>query len=77
MPDLGLGSSGPSVTGAGPAPPAQGYALEGVNGYFGVDDMEAVLAFQKVHGLPRTGRADARLWFLLDHSSTTAAALRR
>ncbi len=48
---------------------AQGYALEGVNAYFGVDDMEAVLAFQKVHGLPRTGRADTRLWLVLEHSS--------
>jgi peptidoglycan hydrolase-like protein with peptidoglycan-binding domain len=68
-PDLGLGSSGPSVRELAQRLAAQGYALEGANGYFGVDDMEAVLAFQKVHGLPRTGRADARLWLVLDHSS--------
>ena len=69
VPDLGLGSSGPSVTELARRLSAQGYALQGVNGYFGSDDLEAVLAFQKVHGLPRTGRADERLWNLLDHSS--------
>ncbi|MGZ8693896.1 MAG: L,D-transpeptidase family protein [Gaiellaceae bacterium] len=69
VPDIGLGSSGPSVTELAQRLAAQGYALEGANGYFGVDDMQAVLAFQKVHGLARTGRADARLWFALDHSS--------
>jgi hypothetical protein len=73
VPNLGLGSSGPSVRELARRLAAQGYALEGVNGYFGVDDMEAVLAFQKVHGLPRTGRADARLWFVLDHSSRPLA----
>jgi hypothetical protein len=73
IPDLGLGSSGPSVTELARRLSAQGYALQGVNGYFGVDDLEAVLAFQKVHDLPRTGRADARLWGVLEHSSRPRA----
>jgi peptidoglycan hydrolase-like protein with peptidoglycan-binding domain len=73
VPDLGLGSSGPSVMELARRLSAQGYALQGVNGYFGVDDMEAVLAFQKVHDLPRTGRADARLWTMLEHSTRPRA----
>jgi len=28
----------------------------------GLDDLDAVTAFQKLHGLPRTGTVDARVW---------------
>jgi len=38
------------------------YALRGADGYYGGDDAEAVLAFQKVNGLPRTGRVDRSFW---------------
>ena len=38
------------------------YALPRVDAVFGRDTYEAVLAFQKVHGLPWTGRVDARTW---------------
>ena len=38
------------------------YALEGIDGYYGTDTFEAVLAFQKVNGLPRTGRVEPWLW---------------
>ena len=34
----------------------------GVDGYYGYDDVDAVYAFQKLHGLPRTGSVDARFW---------------
>ena len=33
----------------------QRYALRGIDSVYGHDTFEAVLAFQKVHGLPRTG----------------------
>ena len=45
----------------------------GPNGYYAYDTYEAVLAFQKVHDLPRTGRADAHLWDVLEHSSRPQA----
>jgi hypothetical protein len=38
------------------------YAIRGVDGVYGHDTSEAVLAFQKVHGLPRTGRVEPWLW---------------
>jgi hypothetical protein len=38
------------------------YVLRGVDSYYGSDTYEAVLAFQKVHGLRRTGRVGAELW---------------
>ena len=36
------------------------YALPRVDSLYGLDTYEAVLAFQKVNGLPWTGRTDAR-----------------
>jgi hypothetical protein len=36
------------------------------DGVFGADDRDALIAFQKVEGLPRTGLADAELWRRLD-----------
>jgi peptidoglycan hydrolase-like protein with peptidoglycan-binding domain len=38
------------------------YALPGADGHYGLTTYQAVLAFQKVEGLPRTGRIDARTW---------------
>ena len=38
------------------------YALRAVDGAYGSDTYEAVLAFQKTHGLPRTGRTTPGLW---------------
>src|SRR5262249_11524025 len=46
---------------------------EGVGSHFGEDTYEAVLAFQKVHGLARTGVVDAPLWKLIFSSSTPKA----
>jgi lipoprotein-anchoring transpeptidase ErfK/SrfK len=37
------------------------YAVQ-VDGYYGDDDVEALYAFQKVEGLPRTGAVDATVW---------------
>ncbi|MBD0338813.1 MAG: peptidoglycan-binding protein [Thermoleophilia bacterium] len=38
------------------------YALPAVDGVYGLTTSQAVLAFQKVEGLPRSGRGDARTW---------------
>ncbi len=46
------------------------YALRGVDTVYGVDTLEAVTAFQKVSGLPRTGRVDAALWRRLATATT-------
>jgi L,D-transpeptidase-like protein/putative peptidoglycan binding protein len=65
VPELGIGSAGGSVLELARRLTALGYALQGVNATYGWDDYEAVLAFQKLHGLPRTGRVDTRFWQLL------------
>ena len=61
-PSLSLGARGPSVVALERRLVALRYALRGVDALYSTDTLEAVLAFQKVHGLPRTGRVDASLW---------------
>ena len=56
-PTLSLGSRGPSVLALEQRLRELHYALSTVDGYFGYDTLEAVYAFQKVYGLPRTGRS--------------------
>ena len=46
------------------------YASLGADGSFGQDTLDAVTAFQKVEGLPRTGRADAAFWTKLARATT-------
>jgi Putative peptidoglycan binding domain/L,D-transpeptidase catalytic domain len=62
VPRLALGSRGPSVRALETRLRELRYALPRVDGLFGHDTFEAVLAFQKLNGLPWTGRVDARLW---------------
>ena len=62
QPALGPGSRGPSVLALERRLAELHYALRGVDGLYGQDTVEAVLAFQKVNGLPRTGRVEAWLW---------------
>ena len=61
-PRLGLGSRGASVRILELRLRELRYALPRVDGYYGLDTSEAVLAFQKVERLPWTGRVDARVW---------------
>jgi PKD repeat protein len=68
-PGLGLGSVGASVRLLQQRLRDQHYMLRGVSGHYGYDTYEAVLAFQKVHWLSRTGRVDARFWHVLLHST--------
>ncbi len=61
-PNLAAGSTGASVRELERLLLAQHYAMRGIDGAYGPDDTEAVYAFQKVHGLARTGVVDKTLW---------------
>ena len=62
LPRLGLGARGMSVLGLEQRLRELGFALPRVDRYYGYDTFQAVLAFQKVRGLARTGRVDAGAW---------------
>jgi cell wall hydrolase len=68
-PPLRIGSHGPNVLALKRRLAEQGYALPSVDSGYGFATYEAVLAFQKVHGLPRTGVVDRRFWMVLARSS--------
>jgi len=59
---LALGSRGGSVRALEQRLHELRYALLRVDGYYGQDTYDAVLAFQKVHGMPRTGTVDVGFW---------------
>ncbi len=61
-PSLGPGSTGRSAYELDRRLHELHFALTRVDGYYGPDDVDAVIAFQKLHGLLRTGRVDARFW---------------
>ena len=65
---LALGARGDSVRTLERLLAAQHYALRGVDDRYEDDTRDAVLAFQKLHGLPRTGVVTQALW----HSLATA-----
>jgi peptidoglycan hydrolase-like protein with peptidoglycan-binding domain/PKD repeat protein len=73
LPLLGPGSRGGSVLALERRLAELRYALRGVDGVYGSDTFEAVLAFQKVHGLPRTGRVEPWLWRRLARASVPRA----
>ena len=68
-PNLALGSRGPSVRALEERLRELRYALPRVDGSYRLDTYQAVLAFQKVEGLPRTGRVDGRTWRALRQAS--------
>jgi PKD repeat protein len=70
VPSLGPGSSGPSAYALDRRLAELHYALARIDGYYGQDDLDAVVAFQKLHGLPRTGSVDARFWRELERAHT-------
>jgi hypothetical protein len=72
-PALGFGSRSPAVHELERRLADLRYALQGVDGSYGLDTVEAVYAFQRLHGLPPTGRTDARLWQLLGSAATPSA----
>jgi hypothetical protein len=67
FPDLAAGATGSSVRELEQRLAALHYALLGVDASLGQDTVDALYAFQKVQGLPRTGRADAAVWNALGH----------
>jgi peptidoglycan hydrolase-like protein with peptidoglycan-binding domain len=73
QPTLRQGARGPSVRVLEQRLAAMHYALRAVDGFYGDDTAEAVLAFQKVHGLARTGEVDRALWTRILHGATPPA----
>jgi hypothetical protein len=73
VPELALGSHGTAVRALELRLREQRYALRRVDGSYDRDTVEAVYAFQSVHGLPQTGRVDAPLWRLIGRSGVPAA----
>jgi len=69
LPRLTLGSRGQSVRILESRLRELHYALPSVDGYYGLETYQAVLAFQKVNRLPWTGRVDARVWRALSRAS--------
>ena len=61
-PSLALGAQGPSVLALERRLQKLRYALRSVDSVYATDTLEAVLAFQKVAQMERTGRVDAALW---------------
>jgi peptidoglycan hydrolase-like protein with peptidoglycan-binding domain len=73
---LRLGSRGEAVTALERRLASLRYTLRGIDRLYAEDTRDAVLAFQKVHGLARTGRVDARLWRALRGARTPAPRYR-
>jgi PKD repeat protein len=73
FPRLSVGSHGPSVLALNQALHRIRIALGAVDSSFGLDTRDAVVAFQKLHGLPRTGAVDGRFWRLLALAGTPRA----
>jgi N-acetylmuramoyl-L-alanine amidase len=68
-PALRIGSHGPGVLALKRRLADLGYALPSVDSGYGFRTFEAVIAFQKVHGLPRTGHVDRGVWRALERAS--------
>jgi len=73
LPQLRRGSLGPSVRVLERRLWDLRYALLRVDGAYGQDTYDAVVAFQKVNGLPRSGEVDPALWRRLQRASVPHA----
>jgi PKD repeat protein len=62
VPYLALGSRGQSVRAVERRLAELAFSLRGIDGLYSYDTYDAVLAFQKVNGLARTGRVDPHVW---------------
>jgi PKD repeat protein len=62
LPYLAQGARGPSVQILERRLAELHYLLRGVDGFYSYDTADAVLAFQKVNGLARTGRVTPAVW---------------
>jgi N-acetylmuramoyl-L-alanine amidase len=77
LPALRIGSHGPAVRALKQRLSELHYALPNVNAGFGRRTHDAVLAFQKVHGLARTGRVGPALWRTLWQATIPTPRVRR
>lgn len=66
MPQLTYGARGPSVRYLEQRLTELHYALTGIDGYFGQDDFDAVIAFQKVNWMDRDGVVGPNVWRKLE-----------
>jgi hypothetical protein len=72
-PYLAPGSSGVAVLALERRLAALHHVLRGVGRYYGTDTYEAVLAFQKVHGMARTGHVTSQVWAVLGRAHVPRA----
>jgi peptidoglycan hydrolase-like protein with peptidoglycan-binding domain len=77
MPGLRMGSHGPAVLSLKRRLRELHYALPSVDAGFGYATYEAVLAFQKVNWMPRSGRVDGAFWRRLWRASVPTARVPR
>jgi N-acetylmuramoyl-L-alanine amidase len=77
VPYLALGSRGPSVRALERRLAELAYSLRGIDGLYSYDTSDAVLAFQKVNGLARTGRVDPYVWRRLQSAHRPFARYQR
>jgi lipoprotein-anchoring transpeptidase ErfK/SrfK len=73
LPPLAIGSRGPAVAWLEQRLALDHYTLPYRSAAFDDSTLDAVLAFQSVHGLPRTGAVDARFWEALEASAPPLA----
>ncbi len=74
VPQLASGARGPAVRWLqNTLYRLDGYALRGISSVFDAPTVDAVLAFQNVHGLPMTGVVDQRFWNVLATSGAPRA----
>jgi hypothetical protein len=69
-PRLSIGSRGPAVRSLERRLMDLRYVLPRVDASYRLDTYEAVIAFQRVNGLPTTGRVDPRTWGALSRART-------
>ena len=72
-PSLGPGDSGLSAYALDRRLQELHFALGRVDGYYGQDDYDAIVAFQKLHDLPRTGTVYVRVWDELQQAQVPLA----
>jgi len=76
MPQLSYGAKGTSVRYLEQRLSQLHYALERVDGYFGQDTYDAVIAFQKVNGMSRDGVVGPGVWGRLNSATIPLARYR-
>jgi peptidoglycan hydrolase-like protein with peptidoglycan-binding domain len=75
VPRLTSGARGPAVRWLQQTLRFDGYALPGLSSVFDAATVDALLAFQRVHGLPLTGVVDRRLWEVIGTSGSPRARI--